>query len=46
MDQLICKAEIETDIENGLIDTEGGVGCGMHWGIGIDTHPTTYKTNN
>ena len=24
MDQLICKAEIETDIENGLMDTEGG----------------------
>ena len=38
MDQLICKAEIETDIENRHMDTGGREGYVMNWEIGLDTH--------
>ena len=39
IDNLIYKAEIETDVENKSMDTKGGkrVG-GMNWEIGIDIY--------
>ena len=37
-DEPICKAEIETDIENKHMDTKGGKGGGMNWEIGIDIY--------
>ena len=36
-DDLICKAEMETEIENKHTDTKGeGVGGGMSWEVVID----------
>ena len=39
LDDLICKAEMETEIENKHMDTKGeGVGGGMSWEIVIDVY--------
>ena len=37
-DELICKAETETDVENRRMDTKGGRSGGMDWEIGIDVY--------
>lgn len=37
-DDLICKAEINTAIENKHMDASGGGGSGMNWETGIDMH--------
>ena len=42
-DELVCKAEMETRVENKLMDTKGesgggGRGGGMNWEIGIDIY--------
>ena len=40
-DEPVCKAEIETDVENKHMDTKGGSGGqggGMNWEIGIDIY--------
>ena len=37
-DELICKAETDTDVENKLVDTKGGSVGGMNWEIGIDIY--------
>ena len=34
-DELICKTEIETEVDNKLMDTKWGV---MHWETGIDIY--------
>ena len=38
-DEPVCKAEIDTDVENKRMDTKGGseVG-GMNWEVGIDIY--------
>ena len=39
IDDLIYKAEIETDVENKSMDNKGGRGGGgMNWEIGIDIY--------
>ena len=43
---LTCKTEIETDIENGRMDTGGRERYVMNWEIGLDTYPTRYKIDN
>ena len=35
IDELICKTEIETEVDNKLMDTKWGV---MHWETGIDIY--------
>ena len=37
-DELICKAETETDIEHGRMETGGREGYTMNWETGLDTH--------
>ena len=37
-DELVCRAEIETDVENKRMDPKVGGGGGMNWEIGIDIH--------
>ena len=50
LDDLICKAEMETEIENKQMGTKGErVGGGMSWEIVIDiiyTIDTMYETDN
>ena len=36
VDELICKAEADTQIENKCMDNQGGKRRGMEWEIGID----------
>ena len=38
IDDLIYKAEVDTDIENKHMDTKGERGVGMNWEIGIDIY--------
>ena len=39
MDELICKAEIETDVENKRLDTKGvRGGDGRKWKVRTDRH--------
>ena len=39
---MVCKAEIETHVENKRMDTKGGKqgwgGGGMNWEVGIDIY--------
>ena len=41
-DEPVCRTEVETDVENKLMDTKGGkpLGCGdggvMNWAVEID----------
>jgi hypothetical protein len=37
-DDLICKLETDTDIENKLLDTKGKGQCGRDWETGVDIH--------
>ena len=36
VDELICKAEADTQVENKCMDNQGGKRRGMEWEIGID----------
>ena len=52
-DELVCREEIETEVENKRMDTKCGKpwcgGGGMSWEIGIDLHTCIcikYITNN
>ena len=38
IDDLIYRAERETDVENQCMDTKGERGCGVNWEIGTDMY--------
>ena len=42
IDNLIYKAERETDVENKCMDIKGEGGGGMNWEIGIDIYTLLY----
>ena len=47
---LICKAEIDTDVQNKHMDTKGEMGAGINWEIEIDVYTLLilcikYRTN-
>ena len=45
MDGPICKAEIDTNVENKPMETKAGRGAGMNWEIGIDIYPYSTMSN-
>ena len=52
-EELVCKAEIETQIQRTKVWTQtgesgggGGGGGGMKWEIGIDVYINMYKIDN
>ena len=38
IDELICKAAIETQMQRTNMDTKGESGVGMNWESGVDKH--------